>query len=74
VVSDNITSMQTIETPDGTSTVVAGLVRGERIVQYIVRRLSATALALLQRDVDTAVRRGEDVELTLAAWAELEGE
>ena len=70
---DNITHMQVVEGIDDTSTVVAGLLRGERITQYIVRRLSQSALAALQRDVDTALRRGEDVELTLAAWAAVQG-
>jgi hypothetical protein len=71
---DNITYVQAIADGHGTTTVVAGLVRGERITRYFVRRLTAPALAALQRDVDVALRRGEDVELTLAAWSEVEGE
>ena len=73
---DNVTHLQTVSDGNGTTkTVVVGILRnGCDVRQYIVRRLSAAALGVFERDVDTALRRGEDPELTIAAWSELEGE
>lgn len=71
---DNVTYIQTVPAADGTATVVVGITRGDDIRQHIVRRLTPAALAALEHDVDTSLDRGEDPELTIAAWAAVQGE
>jgi hypothetical protein len=69
----NVTHVQTVKGPDGlTTTVVVGVRRGQRIAQYIIRSLDAAALNSFERDLDVAVRRGEDPELRISAWVAVE--
>jgi hypothetical protein len=74
VTSDSITYLQAVADINGTTTVVVGIVRGHDIRQHIVRRLDERALGTFQRDVEVALDRGEDPELTIATWAEMQGE
>jgi hypothetical protein len=70
---DDITYLQTVGDGDE-YTVVVGIVRGQDIRQHIVRHLDAAALGSFERDVEVALDRGEDLEPTIATWAEMQGE